>query len=455
MDVEEANVILTHISFVKTVRIGFIIGIEDRLTRSSEDAFLQDQLLLVFSSLATKGSDEVEDRVMSVLSSRVAFLTNMTQPDFHDVAFLLHALGNTGSKMSIPLIFSFLDLDSDDNDKIELSVIDALGKVTDDPIVLNHLENFLRECYTADCVAAVMETLEQGSTYYAKIDMDLYSNRIRSHTLLHTLAEAVSFVESSDLLSRMAEYLKKMKVDDRISIREKRSAHLNELSGSGLDADPTTSSPSPSPSPSPSSSPSPSPSPWSIRLEHGYSKTIGTSRASIYIAYNTFVTSTSCEQTSAFGQLIVTGTLISSTTTIADVKFAVDTTPESAFVQAFVRIGSNTLLDRRGALSSSSQCARYTRSIARFSREIFRISHSYFVYVARLTLSVGLSVHFDIGIEANACIGRSVTEVTGVSGSFTPTVGVTISGGVTGNLLVSSIIGAISNVTRVSVFLIV
>jgi hypothetical protein len=179
-----------------------------------------------------------------------------------------------------------------------------------------------------------------------------------------------------------------------------------------------------------------------MHLEHGYSKTIGTSEANIKVAYSTFVTSSSCEETSAFGQLIVRGTFISFTTTIADMKFAVDTKPESAFVQAFVKIGSNTLLDRRGALSSFNRCARYTSSIAKFSREIFRIRRSHFVYITKLTLTVGLSIHFDIGIDANACIGRTGTEVTGVSGSFTPTVGVTLSGGVSANLLVSSTIGA-------------
>lgn len=139
MDDDEVNVILTHISLMETARIGFVIGMEERLARPSEDTSLSNQLLLVFSTLATKGTDEVEDRVMTVLSIRaMAFKTQM-QPDLSDVNLMLHALGNTGSKLSISLIFSFLSTDSDDYDQIKLSVIDALAKVTDDPIVLTRL----------------------------------------------------------------------------------------------------------------------------------------------------------------------------------------------------------------------------------------------------------------------------------------------------------------------------
>lgn len=148
LDNIEANTILTHISFMERVRIGFVIGMEERLNHPSSDKILSDQFLLVFGSLAMKGTTEVDDRVINYLKGRVSALTIKTdEADLSDVILLLHALGNTGSKSSISLVFSILNASIEHNsyDKIELGVIEALSKVTDDPLVLTKLEQLLEQ----------------------------------------------------------------------------------------------------------------------------------------------------------------------------------------------------------------------------------------------------------------------------------------------------------------------
>lgn len=439
MDGDETNVILTHISFMETVRIGFVIGLEERLAQHSDDIFLKHQLLLVFSSLATKGSDEVEDRVMNFLRIQAASLSSQAQPDSSEIDLILHALGNTGSKMSISLIFSFLDTDSDDYDQIKLQVIDALGKVTDDPIVLSRLEDLLQEDSSDEYAAAIIETLQTGFEYKKTTQQDLaqYSSLIRSHTLLYSLAEAVASSNSTDLHSMLVEYLNKVKADDVIfdliysensplGSRGKRGTTNWDSSGrsdynyvdSLLNRQSHVST-------------------YNRHKAYINSKTIGINEANVKIAYGYFAgTNTHCDQLKTFGRCVVVGTLLSRTVTLADVKFDIQATTTSASIIAFVRIGTNTLLDYRYQRSLESHCKLYTRAIAEYRRRIFTLRYDIFVYVGYLTLRVDLHVHFNLDVNANICIGRTGTEVSGALGALTPTAGVTLSGGVSGNLLV-------------------
>ena len=204
---------------MEAARIGFVIGMEERLSRPVEDSLTEQQLLLVFGSLATKGSDEVEDRVMNVLSRRAAVLNHQTQPDFSEINLLLLALGNTGSKLSVSVVLSFLNANNSNYDQIKLAVIDALGKVTNDPVVLSQLEDLLLEDpLSMECAAAIIETLQAGFEYTKRTKQDLeeYSAMVNSHTLLYSLAEAVSYTNDTDLHSMMEEYLIKIKADNVI-----------------------------------------------------------------------------------------------------------------------------------------------------------------------------------------------------------------------------------------------
>lgn len=440
IDSAEANAILTHISLMETARIGFVIGMEERLTRPVEDPFIAQQLLLVFSSLATKGSDEVEDRIMSVLSRRVAALNRQTQPDLSEINLSLLALGNTGSKLSISLIFSLFDTNSSDYDHIKLAAIDALSKVTDDPVVLAKLEELLQEDSSIEYAAAIIETLQAGFEYMKKMERDLveYSILINSHTLLYSVAEAVSYTNDTDLHSMMEEYLIKIKADNIIfDLIYSESSPLGNRGKRGTDWD--------------SSSSSDynyvdtlvnrqtHVSTYSRHRAYINSKTIGISDANVKVAYGYFGgIGTHCDRLKVFGRCIVVGKLLDRTRTLADIKFDVVVTTTSASVVAYVRIGSNTLLNYRYQ-NSIDHCRSFTRAIADYRIRLFTLRQDIFVYVGYLTLSVDLHVHFNLDVNANICIGRTGTEVTGALGAITPTAGVTLRGGVSGNLLVSNL----------------
>ena len=52
-----------------------------------------------------------------------------------------------------------------------------------------------------------------------------------------------------------------------------------------------------------------------------------------------------------------------------------------------------------------------------------------FIFLSMLDiLRADVDIHFDLDVNANLCIGRTGTEVSGALGALTPTVGVTVSG---------------------------
>ena len=444
LDDAEDNVILTHISFMKTVSIEFVIGIEDRLARLSNDEFLNDQLLLVFGSTATKGSEEVEKRVLSFLSAKASSLINaQSTPELKEIKILIHALGNTGSKLSIAPILSFTNKSYDYNE-IKMIVIDALNKVTDDVEVLARLEDFLIEDSSIECLGAITETLQTGYDHMKKSKQVLaeYVNTIKSHTLLKSLVEAVSLINDTDLHTMLEEYLIKIDAEEEVFDLLYNYTFTGSLGKRGKRGTPH----------------------WSSRSNSNYNKVrsfesrqadmntypshiayihspdrIGVSDANIVIAYGYFAgTSTYCDRMKVFGRGVVVGKLFRKTYTLADMKVDVSITSSSASFIAFVKIGSNTLLNLDTSIQrSSSHCYSSNHNLAEFRKRLFSLRFSFFVYVATLSLSIHLDVVFDVDVNTRACIGRTGTEVSGALATFSPTIGVVLTGGVSANLLVS------------------
>ena len=211
-DETEANDILVHISFLTSVNIELILRLEDRLQNTSFSKSLQDQLLLVYGSLATKGNKEVEFRVMDELIGKCMDYHNSSN-SFSSTIILL-ALGNTGSKLSVTPIMSFLDNSSENKDVDVPLVINALFKVTDNAEVLSKLEQLIRGHNSLSLVTAVLETLHNGLDFVKESNgsAEKYLSIIKSHSLLVVIASAVSTHNNSELYKEAVEYFSEIKV---------------------------------------------------------------------------------------------------------------------------------------------------------------------------------------------------------------------------------------------------
>ena len=437
-DLTEANTILTHISFIKSVRTGLIIALEDRLTRPVPNHELGVQLMLVFASLATKGSDEVEDRVMSYMTARVQE-QSAQEASMTDTILTLRALGNTGSQLSIPLIFGILESYADHADyhEIELAVIDSLAKLTDDPIVLDKLQELLDEDASTDSIFTTIDMLIDALDYVKDSSHDTaeYISFIKSQSLIYTLAERVAISNNTDLHFKMEHYLVLIKADNELfsmiyydsgplAGRKRRATTYWASSNSDynvIDSQSNRQSDA---------------STYPHNAAYLNSHNLGVDLISAKIAYGFFAgAGQHCDKAKAFARGRVDLDIFGYDYNLADAKVDVRATTTSIIIDAYARVAGTTYFNYDYSASLSDPCRLFTRNLAEYRRSV-SWSYNHFVYVGYLTLTVSAEVFLTLDANFNVCVGRTGTEVTGALAALTPTAGLTLGGGVSGNLLV-------------------
>ncbi len=423
---------------MKTVSLDLVIGLEKLLDRPNEDIALNNQLLLVYGSLAIKSTEEVEMHVINNLRGRVATLNDSDDSiNLTATKILLHALGNTGSKLSIPLIMNVLNNSSEeDYDEVKRIAIDAFVKLTESPVVLVELGRILEEDSSADTVAAIIEMLHDGLAYVQQRNQNVayYIDMLGAHALVYSLAETASSINSTDLHAMMEQYLQEIKADGEIfellyglvDIRSKRDTnnwnssansdfnYVNTLVNRQNDVNT-----------------------YSRHTAYIASKTIGIDDANIKIAYGYFTgASTQGDRLKVYGRCIVVGKLLSHTSILADLKLDLQLNTTSASGVILVKIKSNTLVDYNYNEELSSQCLNYSANLFQFREKLHSLRFNLYIYIGYLTLRADLDVRFDLDVNSEVCIGR--TGLTSrVVGALTPTVEVTVNGEVSASLLVS------------------
>jgi len=416
----EANTILVHISYMTTVRIGFIIGMEERLGYPSDDRTLSNQLLLAYGSLAKKGNNEVEERVTNYLNGRVTTLMNSTKADLTDIILMLHVLGNTGSKLSIQSIIDILDasVSSAYYDEVKLVAIEAMSKLTDDYVILTKLEQLLLKDPSTETIVAIIETLENGLEYIQQSNQEVhqYINSITTHSLLYSLAEAVLSANDTTIHTMISHYLKKIN-SDKLQIRAKRGTTDWDSSNSDYNLIESLSTRQNDVN--------------TYNQHNAYinTKTIGVDEANIKVAYGYFAgRNNDCSMMKAYGRMKVVGTLLSKSSTLADAKFDMRISNTSNIV-AYAKVGSNSLIDYSSTGYISTHCKEYTKELVKIRVHLLQWEYSIFIYVGYLTLRLDLYVNFNTSMKLKFCLGRTSTEVSGASGSFAPAgVGMTVTG---------------------------
>ena len=142
-----------------------------------------------------------------------------------------------------------------------------------------------------------------------------------------------------------------------------------------------------------------------------------------------------CDKIKVFGRIHVRCRILKYVRTLADAKLELRVTTTTANFIAYVRFGSNTLLNTHETRRISN-CFKITKNVVNYRRLLYRFQYPIFVYVGTLSLYVNVYCQFNLNINSNTCIGRTGTEVSGALGAISPSVGLTVEGGVTGNLLV-------------------
>ena len=166
------------------------------------------------------------------------------------------------------------------------------------------------------------------------------------------------------------------------------------------------------------------------------SHNLGVDLISAKIAYGFFAgAGQHCDKAKAFARGRVDLDIFGYDYNLADAKvvFALRLPRSSSMLtqELQVRPTSTTTTARRCPIPVVSSHATWPSTDARVSW-----SYNHFVYVGYLTLTVSAEVFLTLDANFNVCVGRTGTEVTGALAALTPTAGLTLGGGVSGNLLV-------------------
>ena len=435
----------THPSWIGRV-LTFVIGLEDHLCNPNPEFndSISEQLLLVYGSLATKGSEEIEVRVMNYLNTISLSISSQSDLDLSQSILVVHALGNTGSESSLTVILSFLNRSAQHSEskEMKLAIIDSLSKLTDKDTVLTVLEEFLvpGTSDSEEYVAAVIETLDHGFEYVEsrRQQVDEYITYLTSHTILYSIIRISASINSTDLHMMVVDYFKKIDSKDLLFEILERESTIPGGRAKRQTSDWDSSSNSDYNYVASLSTRQSDVNTYPRHKAYITSKTIGISKANIKVASGYFAgIGTHCDQMKAFARGIVKGTVFSRSATLADLKFQLTTSTTSISISLYARVGTNTLLDFGFNRALSSHCRSDSRPLGRYRRTLFHFSIPVSVFGIPLTISIALHGQLDINFNTNVCIGRTGTEASGALGAITFRLGVSIEGSASVSLLVS------------------
>ncbi len=411
--------------------------LEERLENKIYPEHILNQLLLVYGSLATKGNQEIEYRVMDQLVGAALKYHNSTTN--YPMTIIIIALGNSGSNLSISPLLSFLNSSSNNGEEEKVpKVINALAKVTIDKVVLSELDKLLQSDPSVSIISAVLETLQNGLDYEKarRVNLERYSVTLRNHNLLKTLARIVSTHNDSDIYTMTVAYFTEINASQEIwnilhskqpgVLRQKR--YTTDWDSHNSDYDYVASRASRFSDEK------------DYPTHHAYlnSKTIGINDANLKLVFGLFAGRYQCKRVKVFGRIIAVGKILWHRRTVADAKVDLRLRPTqgNGTLTTYVKFGSNTLLNTINTKKLSNNCWKMTENLIKTKQLLYSFRLRFFVYVGTLSLHVRLYFQFNLNLNGNLCLDRTGNTVSGALGAISPSAGLTIEGGITGNLLV-------------------
>ena len=419
-DAEQDSAIV-HIALIKNAHTDFVKELErllnERMTKG-------DSLILAYSALATTASSRVQQSIINFVKSRL--MQHMEVNDTATTVHLIHALGNTGSKQVIDLLFDYF-WHSDSVD-VKLAAISAMRKLTANPIVQEAFINILKSTPEESFVEEIASTLLKGEDYlqlrgvYTKANTDLlnalvaaclqFSNSTQMHHLVYSYLDTVDTPKS---------HMLKKYLELRTSLRRVRRANW-DASDSIYDLI------------------APHYSRENDILSYPTSKSflwgrkLGPSDISVEVAAGAFAGGSQSRK-KLFGKAIAKGNLFSRSSTIGEAMVLARADGSTISVKLYAEIGGNVLVNYNRKVQC---CLSKTQPVDSIRYTIIRYQHSIFVYVGTINFYVELNAYLDVKLSGKFCLGHPVCGSGSNKGkiSLTPTVRISPEGGAYLNILV-------------------
>ena len=392
---EEKESIITHIAFTNNAHMDFVEKLEDLITKETVHT---DSLLLAYGALADSTSSRVQQRIVLFLKRRL--IQQMELNDTTNTVHLLHALGNTGSKLIVNLLMDYLMRGN--SVEIQLAAVGAMRKLTAQQSVQEAfvaiLESNPQECFVEAIAKTLFTGQEHSNVMGTHIDENprllnalvtsslRFSNNTELHHLVHSYLELVNTAESH----RLGKLL-----EQPVSHRVRRA--------STTDWDTSDSRYNPV---SPYSSRRNDVTSYPLHKAYLWERKLGISKINIQLAAGAFAGVRDLSNAKLFGKAIAKGNLFGRSRTLAEACAEALYQNGTIRVKLYAQINGNVLVNIN---INTSRCYNRTAPVHSSRYRIISFTHSVWVYVTTIHFSVGLNAYLDCDLRGQLCInGASV-----------------------------------------------
>ena len=394
----EKESIITHIAFTNNAHMNFVEKLEDLITKETVHT---DSLLLAYGALASSTSSRVQQRIVLFLKRRL--IQQMELNDTTNTVHLLHALGNTGSKLIVNLLMDYLMRGT--SIEIQLAAIGAMRKLTAQESVQEAFVTILESNPQEVFIEAIAKTLFTGQEHSHVMGMHInenprllnalvtssleFSNNTELHQLVHSYLELVNTAESR----RLGKLL-----EQPVTYRVRR--------GSTFDWDTSDSRYN---LVSPYSSRRSDVTSYPTHRAFLWERKLGTSQVNVQLAAGAFAGVRDLSNAKVFGKAIAKGNLFGRSRTIAEAFAEALYQNGGIRIKLYAQINGNVLININSYTSLRSGCFTRTAPVHSSQYRIIRFTHSIWVYAGTIDFTVGLNAYLDCDLRGQLCInGASV-----------------------------------------------
>ena len=397
----------------------FVTGLQ-QLLLTMEDSVEKDSLLLSFGALASNAQPDVEFVIATFLVQQISSIND------NDISIhLLLAMGNTGSTHVISTIINYV---SHPLKEIQKAALEALVKFTYLKQVQSSLGELLASEPDEEILNIVTKTLIEGQLYAEEMDIEISMES--SYPMLSSLVTAVLSTNDTELIGRVALYVRKVGGGRAPSLLHQLHTRLRR----GTDWDASNSNYNCVASQSSRAS---DVSTYPKHKAYIYGKRLGTSDVNMKVAGGVFLgTSNDCNNMKAFARACAQANVFSESRNLAEIELSVQKSGSTISGRGYARIGGNTLLNYVRSVDAT-YCLRYDRSLYERRTRLFRFSYSIWIYVGYVEASISLYLSLTADFDAEMCASLNVNELLSGTAGIVPRVTLTLEGSASYTFLVS------------------
>ena len=370
---EEKDNVIAHVAFTNNAHMDFVEKFEDLIRKETVNT---DSLLLAYGALAASTSSRVQQRIVLFLKRRL--IQQMESNDTTNTVHLLHALGNTGSKLIVNLLMDYLMRGT--SIEIQLAAIGAMRKLTAQQSVQEAFVAILESNPQEFFIEVIEKTLLIGQNYLNVMGIHIdenprllnalvtsslrFSNNTELHHLVHFYLELVNTAESH----RLGKLL-----EQPVSHRVRRDSTNDwDVSNSVYNLV------------SPRSSRKKDVTSYPLHKAYLWERKLGTKRINIQLAAGAFGRVSHRDfgdlNLKLFGKAVAQSNFFSRNRIIAEASAEVLYRSDSFRIKLHFELLGNVLLDKNYK-NFTSCCLRETVNLYNSQRQVFGFTYSVFVIV--------------------------------------------------------------------------